>query len=107
MPELNHNEMTGLDVVDSTRALSQNFYFLFLKDKYDHPQVTKRMEVMEKLYKGRGLKVETIELSGQDHFHKIFSSLLLADWTSYFLAISYGVDSENVPMVEEFKKLIT
>ena len=106
IPELNHNEMTGFDIVSSTGALSQNFYFLFLKDRYDHPQVIKRMEVTEKLYKDRGLRVESLELSGENHFHKIFSSLLLADWISFFLAKSYGVDAENVPMVEEFKKLI-
>ena len=37
---------------------------------------------------------------------KIFSNLLLADWVSYFLALKYKVDPEQVPMVEEFKKLI-
>ena len=37
---------------------------------------------------------------------KIFSSLLLADWTAYYTALAYGLEPEQVPMVEEFKKLI-
>ena len=64
------------------------------------------MEVTEKLYKDRGLKVETIDLKGVDVWHKIFSSLILADWTSYYLAKGNGLDPEQVPIIEELKKLI-
>ena len=106
-PELNHNEMTSFDIADSTRKLSQNFYFIFLKDdKYDHPKIVKRMEITAGLYRKRGLPVKTIELSGLNHFHKIFSSLLFADWTAFYTAKRYGLEAEQVPMVEEFKKLI-
>lgn len=100
-PELNHNEMNGFSV------LSDKFYFLILKDLADNPKILKRMEVTEKLYKDRGLKVEVLELSGGNIWQKIFSSLLLADWVSYHLALSYGLEPEQVPMVEEFKKLIS
>jgi glucose/mannose-6-phosphate isomerase len=91
---------------DSTKELSNKFYFIILKDNKDNPKIQKRMEVLEKLYKDRNLPVETIELSGKDTWHKIFSSLLLADWTAYYTAIEYGLEPEQVPMVEEFKKLI-
>jgi glucose/mannose-6-phosphate isomerase len=105
-PELNHNEMNGFDVNDSTKELSTNFYFLILKDSNDNPRILKRMEVLEKLYKDRNLKVETLELKGPSIWHKIFSSLLLADFVAYFSALQYGLEAEQVPMVEEFKKLI-
>ena len=105
-PELNHNEMTGFDVKQSTKELSQKFYFLLLKDKDDHLRIKKRMEILEKLYKDRGLKIESLELGGVNVFYKIFACLILADWTAYFLSQVYGVEPEAVPMVEEFKKLI-
>jgi hypothetical protein len=35
---------------------------------------------------------------------KIFSNILLADWTSYYLALENGVDPIPVKIVEEFKK---
>lgn len=105
-PELNHNEMTGFDVKENTRPLSHPFSFLILRDEKDDPRVLKRMEVLERLYHARGLPVEVIELRGEDIFQKIFSSLILVDWTSYFLAEHYGVEPEEVPMVEEFKKLM-
>ncbi len=105
-PELNHNEMTGFDVKDGTRALSQKVHFIFLEDDDDHPQIQKRMEVLGKLYRDRKLPVRTLDLEGANRLEKTFRSLILGDWTSYNLALKYGVEPEQVPMVEEFKRLI-
>ena len=106
-PELNHNEMTGFDVTEHTKALAAKFHFIFLQDAHDHPQVQKRMEVTKKLYEQRGLEVETLALEGKTVLEEVFSSLLAADWASYYLALSYKTEPEQVPMVEEFKKLIS
>jgi glucose/mannose-6-phosphate isomerase len=105
-PELNHNEMTGFDIKEVTKNLSQNFIFLILFDDEDHPKIQKRMTILKNLYEERGLKVEILRLEGQNRFYKIFSSLVLADWTSFLLAKEYKVEPEEVPMVEEFKKLM-
>lgn len=104
--ELNHNEMTGFDAQESTKNLARNFYFLILKDADDSPSIKKRMAILEKLYQDRGLNIESLEMNSKNIFHKIFSSLLLADWTAYYTAQIYGVEAEQVPMVEEFKKLM-
>jgi len=114
-PELNHNEMTGFSAGggsafggdDSVKKLCDKFYFIILKDTENNPKILKRMEVLEKLYKERNLRVEAIELKGKDTWHKIFSSLILADWVAYYTALEYGLEPEQVPMVEEFKKLIS
>jgi glucose/mannose-6-phosphate isomerase len=107
-PELNHNEMTGFDVVDSTKNLSDKFYFIILKDTDDNPKILKRMDILERLYKDRDLKVEVINLAEKkESWYKIFSTLILADWVAYYSAQEYGLESEQVPMVEEFKKLIS
>lgn len=106
LPELNHNEMTGFDAKDSTRELNNKFYFIILKDIEDNPKIFKRMGILEKLYKNRNLQVETIELKGENAWHKIFSILVLADFVAYYTALEYGLEPEQVPMVEEFKKLI-
>lgn len=105
-PELNHNEMTGFDVKAATKKLSENFYFFILHDSEDHPRIQKRMEILEKLYRDRGLPVEVVEIEGTTKFYRIFSSLVLADWIAYYSAEQYGLESEQVPMVEELKKLI-
>lgn len=106
-PELNHNEMTGFDAIETTEGLSRKFHFIFITDRGDHPQVAKRMKVTKKLYEERGFLVTTIHLDGKSAFEKIFNSLLIADWTAVHLSKIYGTEAEQVPMVEEFKQLIT
>lgn len=106
VPELNHNEMTGFDVKESSRELSRPFHFIIIRDLSDHFKITKRLEALAGLYRDRGLKVTTLDLGGRTQFEKIFSSLLLADWAAYYTAELYGLESEAVPMVEEFKKMI-
>lgn len=101
-PELNHNEMAGFEI----KELIEKFCFIILKDKNDHPRIQKRMKVFEKLFSERGFKIEIINLEGISVFHKIFNSLILADWTSYYLAVYYSQDPEKVPLIEEFKNLI-
>lgn len=105
-PELNHNEMNGFDAQKDSRELSENFFFIFLRDNSDHPRIQKRFEVVEKLYRERGFPVEILSLQGRNAFYKIFSSLVFGDWTALYTAEGYGLEPEQVPLIEEFKKLI-
>lgn len=105
-PELNHNEMQGFDVQDSTRNVSGGFRFIFLKDGSDHPRVQKRMEIVQRLYRDRGFAVDLLALEDRNVFLKIFRSLVLADWFAFHTATRYGLEPEQVPMVEEFKGLM-
>ncbi len=105
-PELNHNEMTGFDFIDSTKELSEKFTFIFLKDRDDNEHIQKRMDVTEKIFEEKGFEVIVREINGASLFEKIFSTLLVADWTALSISRLYGTEAEQVPMVEEFKKLI-
>ena len=105
-PELNHNEMNGFDTKEKTFPLMEKFHFVFLKDPDDDPRVLKRMEVMRNLLEKQELKVEILTLEGESQMHKIFDSLMVADFASYYLAEFYGNDPKQVPVVEEFKKMI-
>ncbi len=105
-PELNHNEMAGFHAGEVSKLLSQNFHFIFLKDPADNPRILKRMEVTAKLFQNQKLNVENVELSGDNIFTKIFSSLQLADWVSYYIAKEYGIDPADISTIEEFKKML-
>ncbi len=106
LPELNHNEMTGFDVNPQNKSLSENIAVIFIKDSEDHPKIQKRMDVTRKMYEDRGIMTLVLELGGKSPAEKIFKSLLTADWAAFYTAEMYGSESEQVPMVEEFKKLI-
>lgn len=104
LPEMNHNEMNGHDAIPATRALSKQFYFVFLEDPADNERIRLRMKVTRELYRVRGLNSTSVPVDGGNIFMKIFSSLVLADWTAFHLAMHYGTEAEKVPMVEDFKK---
>ena len=116
MPEMNHNEMisfsagggsaSGGDATRSAAPLSRHFYFIFLKDRDDHPQIMKRMDVMRRIFTKRGFRSEVVSLIGKNAWEKIFSSIMLADWTSYYTGRQYNAEPEAVAMIEEFKKLV-
>lgn len=103
-PELNHNEMQGYDFVEENKNLSENFYFIFIKDENDHPKVQQRMQVLEELYQEKGLGVLAIYLQGETIESKIFNSLLVADLAALNLAKYYKTEPEQVPLIEDFKK---
>jgi glucose/mannose-6-phosphate isomerase len=105
-PELNHNEMTGFDTKEKTSHLMERFHFIFLKDKDDEEKNLNRMDAMKSLLEKQEFKVNVFTLEGESQMHKIFDSLMIADFASYYLAEFYSNDPGNVPMVEEFKKII-
>ena len=99
-PELNHNEMVGFTNPQA------KFFIIMLRDKNDHPRNLKRYDVTAKLLAEKGIESEIIDLPGDDFFSKMFLSITLADWTSYYLALTYNQDPTPVDMVEDLKKIL-
>lgn len=104
-PELNHNEMTGFDREETVSKLGR-FHFIFLTDETDNPRIVKRMDALRSILSERMYPVHIAPLTGESAGHRVFSSLILADWTSYYVALAYGHEPEHVPMVEDFKQRI-
>jgi len=105
-PELNHNEISGFNNSLKSKKLSQNFYFIFLQDKNDDLRLQKRMKILQNIFQEKKLKIQKIELNKTSNLEKIFSSILLANFTSYYLAEKYLVDPEDLFLIENFKKII-
>ena len=99
-PELNHNEMVGFTNPQA------KFFIIMLRNKNDHPKNLKRYDVTAKLLIEKGIESEIIDIDGEDVFSKMFLTITLADWTSYYLALEYGQDPTPVDMVEELKKIL-
>ena len=100
-PELNHNELVGFS---SLKKSFRNFHILVLKDASDHPKIIRRMNLTAELIERKGIKTDAIEIKGENILFKVFSNILLSDWTSYYLAQNYKVDPVRVEIVEKLKK---
>ena len=99
-PEANHNEMVGFTNPQA------KFFVIMLKDPQDHERNIRRYEPTAALLKEKGIESEILDMQGDNPFYKIFSSISLADWTSYYLALEYGQDPTPVDMVENLKKIL-
>lgn len=97
-PELNHNEMVGFTLPQG------KFHVITLLDKNDHPQNIKRMRITAELLQEKGIETTIIEMENDNIFNTIFSTMLLGDWTAYYLALAYNQDPTPVEMVEDLKK---
>lgn len=102
-PELNHNEMTGFESY-KLKIKNCKFYFIVLKDQNDHPRNKKRMDLTAKILKKQGLDGKIINIKGKTYLEKVFNSIILGFWISYYLAKLYKIDPVPVKLVEEFKK---
>lgn len=100
LPEANHNEMGGF-----TNSQGE-FFLIMLRDPEDDPRNLRRYEATSSLLAQKGAESEIIEMHGADVLSKMFSSLNLADWTSYYLALEYSQDPTPVEMVESLKRML-
>ncbi|MFZ5982315.1 MAG: bifunctional phosphoglucose/phosphomannose isomerase, partial [Patescibacteria group bacterium] len=97
-PELNHNEMVGFTLPQA------DFHVLTILDSKEHPQNIKRINITAELFQKKGIATTIFEIKGSKIFSRIFSTLILGDWISYYLALSYGQDPTPVEMVEDLKR---
>ena len=96
-PELNHNEMVGFTQPQA------KFHAVFIRSTSDHASVKARMDVTESLYKEWGLDVSNFEAKGETTLEQVFYTVCFGLWTTYYLALEYGIDPVPVDGVENFK----
>ncbi len=99
-PELNHNELVGYT------KKTADFHTIIIQDKDDHPRIKKRFEITAELIRQMGGEVSVINTIGSSLASRIFNTLHLGDWTSYFLAIENSVDPAPVEVIEKLKKML-
>jgi len=51
-----------------------------------------------------GLGTETFTAPGDTPLAHLWTALLMGDYVSYYLALSYGIDPTPVPAIETLKK---
>lgn len=98
--EMNHNEISGWE-----RPLGK-FFIIFLRDLKDHSQMLERIKFTDKFVKSRKIETAIIDIAGEGVLSRIFNTILLADWVSYYLAIKYHIDPLSLEAVERLKKYL-
>ncbi len=78
---------------------------IILKDEKEKSEILKTMNKIEKILNEYKIPFKTVALKGENQFIKIINSVILADWTSYYLALIKKVNPFDNQVVEKFKNL--
>jgi len=100
LPEFSHNEFIGW----ASHPVEKPFAILDLRSNLDNPRIAKRFELTEKLLSGRRPAAREIWLQSDSLLGQMLTGMVLADFTSIYLAILNGVDPTPVDLVEKLKK---
>ena len=104
MPEVHHNEILSWQA-DFDGSM-ENFIVIFLRSPHEHPQISKRFELTEKLLSD---KVEILNIFPKESENKLkilMELVLLGDLLSISLAYNLKMVPEDIDTIEELKKLL-
>lgn len=101
IPEMNHNEIVGWELA---LPAIKDFIVIFIENEDLHPRMKRRIELTQKLIKQRGVEVVDIYASGSTILEKVFSLIILGDWVSYYLALSYSKDPLEIRHIDYMKE---
>lgn len=100
LPELDHNEIVGWeaqpDLYPRTRVL-------FLEDPEQGERLTRRVAVTARLVAEAGAPVRRLSGQGDHLLARTWSLLALADYTSVYLALGWGIDPTPVNRIDRLK----
>jgi glucose/mannose-6-phosphate isomerase len=103
-PELDHNEIMSFEA--AAREIAGCMAVVVLRDRDDHPQVQRRMDITREIvrpYVGAWYEVET---EGESRLARMCSLIQLGDWVSFWLAMRQLVDPSPVGNIQQLKGML-
>jgi len=99
-PELNHNEIVGLDQLSE---LLHKFQIIYLNDPQDHPRNKARMSITKEILEKVTNPILSFESQGYSRLARLFSLIYLGDMVSFYLAIHNNVDPTPIEKIQILK----
>ena len=100
LPEADHNSLAGLE---NPPELISKMYAVFLEASENNPRNLQRLQLTRRMMMEQGINTDVIQARGQTRLANIWTSVLFADYTAYYLAMAYGVDPSATAVLSEFK----
>jgi glucose/mannose-6-phosphate isomerase len=101
LPEVDHNEIEGWA---RPATLSSAAHVLLLEDEGWPETMARRAALTAEAVAGHGVPVERLSTHGLRPLARACSLIGIGDWTSFYLALSYGVDPSPVAAIARFKR---
>lgn len=101
IPEMHHNEIVGLNGL--SKILDPKFFYaLLINSKDDHIKIKRRIKITKNIFNHLNIKCLNLDI-GPNKLVNIFKNIMLADWTSYYLALLYEVDPTPTKIIDKIK----
>jgi len=104
IPEMNHNEIVGFG---RPQSINKNLLLIFLNDPKSHPRNKIRVDIVKEIIKKKSTDVIHIEPKGTNHLQRMFWTIMLGDFISYYCAIREGIDPMPVKRIDYLKKRLS
>jgi glucose/mannose-6-phosphate isomerase len=101
VPELNHNEIVGWEVVGPLQAMTS---VVLLRDPEDAPEVSTRLTLTGEYATRQGARVHEVTSQGETRLERAVRLVQFGDWVSFYLALLGGVDATPIASIDEFKR---
>jgi len=99
LPELDHNEIEGW-----SEQTGRRFGLVVLRHAREHPRIASRVEATIDAIAGSGLECREVSAEGSTPTEILLSFVMLADFTSTYLAIIRGVDPLPIRVLTQLKE---
>lgn len=103
LPEMNHNEIVGWHKMDATKGFFSSLQMILLRSSFDHPRISRRMDITRKVVERAGGQVQEIVAEGEALLDQALYLVYLGDLMSYYLAVLYGVDPSEIKNIDFLK----
>ena len=101
IPEMNHNEIVGLG---RPKKFNKDTLLVFFHDPETSPRNLKREKIMKVIIRDDLKNIIDIDPKGGNRIERMFWTIMLGDFVSFYLAEMTGVDPLPVKRIEYLKK---
>jgi glucose/mannose-6-phosphate isomerase len=98
-PEFNHNEFLGW----TKQPVDKPYAVIDIRSDLEHPRVSKRFEVTERLLSGVRPSPHIIIPQGESLLQQFLWTIALGDFVSLYTALLNGLNPTPVDLIEKFK----
>jgi bifunctional phosphoglucose/phosphomannose isomerase len=120
LPEANHNQVVVFDgpfapwpaggqvVLDEDKDPRPPvpLRLVMLRDREEHPQVTRRRQASADLAEQRGIEVSELAADGDTPLQRLAGLIQLIDYATVYLGIAIGVDPGPIAIIGDLKERI-
>ncbi len=106
IPEMNHNEIVG---IGRPERFNKDLVLIFINDPNALERNRLRVKIIKEIIQReiKLLKFIEIKPSGENLLEQVFSTIMLGDFLSYYLALKTGIDPLPVKRIDYLKKSLS